>query len=39
MLTRPAQLEAKARESEAKDEAENFFEVEATKHEAKARYS
>ena len=40
MLTKPAGHEAKAeaRKSEAEDEAQNFFEAEATMYEAEARH-
>jgi len=42
MLTRPAGHEAKteteAKKSEAEDEAQNFFEAEATMYEAEARH-
>jgi len=34
MLTRPAGHEAEARKSEAEDEAQIFFEAEATMYEA-----
>jgi len=37
MLTRPAGHEAEARKSEAEDEAQNFFEAEATMYGAGGR--